>query len=488
MTTKTPVAAGRDLHVQSLLIGGELVAAEGDERIDVVSPYTEEVVGSVPRPTAAEADRALDTARQALDGGAWSRLTPRDRGLAITRIADALQERKVEATELYTLETGVPISSSPALAVVTDVVLRSYAEMAVDDTFVEQRDWRGSQLLVRQEPVGVALGISPWNAPVAGISFMLGPALAAGCPIVLKPAAEAPLSSQVLVDAVLDADLPPGAVSILPGDGALGAHMTRHPAVDKIAFTGSSAVGRSIMATASERMVRVTLELGGKGPAIVCDDADLDGLARMLVMAGMGNSGQVCAAQTRLLLPRTRHDEFLDRFVAEVDRLVVGDPMDPRTDVGPLTMERQRDRVESYLQVGRDEGARVVTGGGRPADQPTGWFVEPTVFADVDPGMRVAQEEIFGPVVVAIPYDDDEDAIRIANDSVYGLVGSVHTTDPDRGLAIAERLRTGQVHVNGYGTCAGQPFGGFRSSGIGRKGGREGLQAYLETKVVQRHG
>ncbi|RLV76160.1 hypothetical protein D3C57_143080 [Streptomyces rapamycinicus NRRL 5491] len=483
----TAAVEAASLHRAELLIGSQLTPARSDERIEVISPYSEEVIGSIPRVTRSEADLALRAARAAFDDGPWPRMAPVERGRALIRLADALAERKDESALLYTLETGVPISTSPALGFVTDTILRAYAEMATDEHFTEQRRWLGSEVTVRQEPVGVALGISPWNAPVAGISFMIAPALTAGCPIVLKPASEAPLSTQVLAEAVAAADLPPGVVSILPGDGDLGAYLVERPEVDKIAFTGSTAVGTSIMASAAQRMVRVTLELGGKGPAIVCDDADLDALAGTLVRAGMGNSGQVCSAQTRILVPRSRHDEFLDRIVAEAAALTVGDPMDPATDLGPLTMKRQRDRIEDYLRIGREEGARVALGGSRPKGLDRGWFIEPTIFDGVEPGMRIAQEEIFGPVLCVLSYEDDDEAVKIANDSTYGLVGSVFTTDSERAERIASQMRVGQVHINGYGTCPGQPFGGFKRSGIGRKGGPEGLAAYLETKVVQRH-
>lgn len=475
-------------HIDRLMIAGEWVAPTSTDRIDVVSPYTEKIVGSIPAPTVAEADSAVSAARSAFETGPWPRMKPEERGAAITRLADELWDRREEAARLYSLETGVPISTSPALGAVADLILRSYAQMCTPETFVAERQSMGRQVTVRQEPVGVALGVSPWNAPVAGISFMLGPALAAGCPIVLKPASEAPLATAMLAEAVMAADLPHGVVSILPGDGVLGDYLVGHPGIDKIAFTGSTAVGKHIMSVAAERMARVTLELGGKGPAILCDDVDLDSMVGTLVRAGLGNSGQVCSAQTRILVPRSRHDEIVERIVTEAAELIVGDPMDPATDLGPLTLERQRERVEGYIAVGRAEGAVIALGGGRPQQFDTGWFVEPTIFDGVEPSMRIAQEEIFGPVLCVLSYDDDDHAIAIANDSQYGLVGSVFTSDAERGEAIAARMRTGQVHINGYGTCPGHPFGGFKQSGLGRKGGPEGLAAYLETKVVQRHG
>jgi betaine-aldehyde dehydrogenase len=419
------------------------------------------------------------SAREAFATVRWS--AP-ERGAALQRIADELEARLDELTTLSTAETGVPISTSPALQRVALKVLRDYAEMRVP---FESRTPRARIL---REPVGVALGIAPWNAPVAGLSFMLGPALAAGCPIVLKPAHEAPLATYVLADAVAAADLPQGMVSILPGDASLGEHLVRHPGIDKISFTGSTVAGRRIGALAAERIARVTLELGGKSPAIVADDADLDAVVGALVAGGAGNSGQVCCALTRVLVSERRHDELVERLAVALEALQVGDPMDPATDVGPLALERQRERVEGYIALGREQGARVVTGGGRPADLRHGWFVEPTLFDRVEPSMRIAREEIFGPVISVLAYRDLDDAVALANDSDYGLLCSVFTRGDDVAERLARGVRAGQVHINGYGTCTGEPFGGFKQSGIGRKGGAEGLDAFLETKVIERHG
>jgi aldehyde dehydrogenase (NAD+) len=477
----------RDLHRKHFFIGGEFVDASGDERIDVISPFTEEVIGSIPVPTEAEATAALNAARKAFDDGPWPRMKPQERARALERIADALLETKDECAEVMSLDNGMPVKSSPGMGRSTDVILRSYADLARTYEFSSSRPWQGSQVSIFREPMGVVLAIAPWNGPVSGNTHMLAPALAAGCTIVLKPASEAPLSLEYLARAVQKADLPPGVVSVLPADKPTGEYLINQPQIDKIAFTGSTAVGRHIMEVAARNMVRVTLELGGKGPAVICDDVDLDTYADGIIRSGMWHSGQVCAAQTRLLVPASRHDEILDRLVDRTAALVVGDPMDPKTDIGPLTMQRQRTRVEEYIAAGRAEGAKVVLGGGRPNDLPTGWFVEPTIFDGVDNSMRIAQEEIFGPVLSVITYEHEDDAVKIANGSIYGLSGSVWTQDPQRAERLARRMQVGQVHVNGHSTCPGQPFGGFKQSGIGRKGGPEGLEAYLETKLVQHH-
>jgi aldehyde dehydrogenase (NAD+) len=474
-------------HQSQLLIGGRLVDATGPERYEVLSPFTEEVIGSVPVPTEKEIRSALESAREAFDGGPWPRMSPADRADALDRLALELRKREQESAEVYSRETGMPISSSPGMGRVTDTVLSTFADLARAFPFKERRPWPAGTLQIVKEPVGVVLSIAPWNGPVAGISHSLAPALAAGSTIVIKPAAEAPLAVHILSEAIVAAGFPPGVISILPGNGTVGANLCRQPEIDKIAFTGSTAVGKQIMTTAADRMVRVTLELGGKGPAVICEDADIESLAPAIVRSGLGMSGQVCAAQTRLLVPRAKHQEMVEALVAETKRLKLGDPMDPSTDLGPLTTARQRDRVENYLDIGRREGARIVIGGGRPAEFSTGWFIEPTIFVDVDNSMRIAQEEIFGPVLVVIDYQDDDDAVRLANASKYGLTGTVWSSDADRALRIARRMRCGQVHVNGFGTCPGQPFGGYKESGIGRKGGIEGLEAYLETKAIEVH-
>jgi len=337
---------------------------------------------------------------------------------------------------------------------------------------------------VRREPVGVAGCIIPWNVPLFVLMLKLGPALAAGATVVVKPAPETPLDAIILAEAVEQAGIPPGVVNIVAAGREVGEHLVRHPDVDKIAFTGSTAAGRRIASICGEQLKRVTLELGGKSAAIILDDVDLPGVIAGLLPGALMNNGQACVAQTRILASRSRYREVADALVAAVRAWTVGDPMDPSTLCGPLVAARQRDRVEGYIALGKQEGATLACGGGRPKGLAKGWYVEPTVFVDVDNRMRIAQEEIFGPVLAVIPYDDEADAVRIANESAYGLSGSVWTGDVDRGLGVARRVRTGTYTVNGFAMEFGAPFGGFKCSGVGRELGPEGLEAYLEPKQI----
>jgi betaine-aldehyde dehydrogenase len=337
--------------------------------------------------------------------------------------------------------------------------------------------------LVRHEPVGVVAAIVPWNVPLFTAALKLGPALAAGCTVVLKPAPETPLDAYLLAEVIEASGLPEGVVNIVAAGREAGEHLVCHPGVDKVGFTGSTAAGRRIASLCGERLKRFTLELGGKSAAVILDDADIAATMAGLVPAAFMNNGQACVAQTRILAPAERYDEVAEALVEAVRAMTVGDPLDPTTVIGPLVAARQRDRVEGYIAAGIEEGAKPAIGGnGRPARP--GWFVEPTVFIGANNQMRIAREEIFGPVVAVIPYEDTEDAIRIADDSDYGLSGSVWTADVSRGLEVARRVRTGTFGVNGSGMDFGAPFGGFKSSGIGRELGPEGLTHYLEDKTI----
>ena len=453
--------------------------------IEVVSPHSEEVVGRVPEAKEADIDRAVAAARAAFDRGPWPWLDAAERAEAMARLLAALHRRSETMAITITTEMGSPISfSNIGQVMAAHMVFDTYVSLARTYAFEQLRPGRLGPALVRREPVGVVAAIVPWNVPLFATLLKLGPALAAGATIVIKPAPETPLDAVLLAEAILEAEIPAGVINLVPAGREVGEFLVTHPGIDKVSFTGSTAAGRRVAALCGERLRRVTLELGGKSAAIVCDDADLNATIPGLLPAAVMNNGQACVAQTRVLAPRRRYRDVVDALAAAVGALDVGDPMDPGTIIGPLVAERQRDRVEGYIRLGREEGARVVAGGGRPAGLRTGWYVEPTVFADVDNGMRIAREEIFGPVVAVIPYEDEADAVRIANDSDFGLSGSVWTADNDRGLDIARRVRTGTYTINGFAMEFGAPFGGFKCSGIGRELGPEGLEAYLEPKTI----
>jgi acyl-CoA reductase-like NAD-dependent aldehyde dehydrogenase len=438
----------------------------------------------VPLADVTDAERAIDAARVAFDTGAWPRMTGVERAAYLKRFSAAVKERLPLLSRIWTAQVGAPVSFASMFAPVAPAMFDYYAGLAESYAFTETRQTPRGEARVSRGPVGVAVLIAPWNAQLPILSYKLGAALAAGCTVVVKSSPETPLDALVLAECADEAGLPPGVFNVITADRDVGAHLVASPKIDKVSFTGSTSAGKQIGAACLARMTRFTLELGGKSAALVLDDADLASTLSAVVPYSMPFSGQICFAQTRILLPRSRHDEFLDAYVAAVSGMIVGDPWDDATHVGPLSTAAQLERVLRYIDQGQKEGARLMTGGVRSEQFDHGYFVEPTVFAGVTRDMTIAQEEIFGPVVSVMLYDDLEDAIKTANASDFGLSGTVFTTDLEKGYGIAKRMKTGNVTVNGLEMAPNVPFGGFKQSGMGREGGPEGLEAFLEYQAI----
>ncbi|MEZ0382807.1 aldehyde dehydrogenase [Mycobacterium sp. pW045] len=473
----------------TLFIGGKWTAPATDQVIEVHSPATGEYVGKVPLATKDDVDNAVAAARRAFDSGPWPSTPPAERAAVIAAAIKLMEERKELFTSLLAAETGQPPTGVETMHWLSSIgALNFFAGPAVDEvSWEEVRTGAYGQTIVRREPLGVVGAIVAWNVPLFLAVNKLGPALLAGCTVVLKPAAETPLSANALAQVFADAGLPEGVLSVVPGGAETGQALTSNPDVDIFSFTGSSAVGKEIGKRAAELLKPCTLELGGKSAAIVLPDVDLASAIPMLVFSGIMNTGQACVAQTRILAPRSRYEEIVEAIKNFVTALPVGLPDDPAAQIGALITEKQRQRVESYIAKGIEEGARLVCGGSRPEgreDLAAGFFVEPTVFADVDNSMTIAQEEIFGPVLSIIGYDTEEEAIAIANDSVYGLAGSVWTTDVPHGIEVASKIRTGTYGINWYAFDPCCPFGGYKNSGIGRENGKEGVEHFTQQKSV----
>jgi acyl-CoA reductase-like NAD-dependent aldehyde dehydrogenase len=465
---------------ERLFIGGRWRAPATDQKITVISPHTEQSIGQAPEASPADVDKAVLAAREAFDNGPWPRMSVDERIGKIEKLTAIYAGHTDEMADLITAEMGSTRSFS-RLGQAVGALAQMHVVVATAREFpwAERRPGLFGEVHVRRAPVGVVGAIVPWNVPQFLIMPKLIPALIAGCTVVVKPAPETPLDALWLAEMIEEIDLPEGVVSIIPGGRETGESLVRHPGVDKISFTGSSATGRRIAALCGEQLKRVSLELGGKSAAIILDDADLKQTVKGLKMASLMNNGQACVAQTRILVSDKRHDEVVDALADMMSGLQVGDPADEATDIGPLVAQRQQDRVNGYIQAGLDEGARIVVGGiDRPHDR--GWYVTPTLFAEATNQMKIAREEIFGPVVTVLKYSDEAEAIRIANDSDYGLAGSVWTADTAHGLQIAEQVRAGTYGINMYTLDTTCPFGGFKQSGIGREFGSEGLSEYVE--------
>lgn len=465
-----------------VFIGGEFRPSE--RTVPVIEAATGEILGYGPSVTLADIDDAVAAARG--DGAAqWKAATVDERAEGLKRFAAALRVRGQDTATLVSRENGMPITLSRTVnGAFPSVLVNYYAKLIKGWTAEAVRPALIGHTIVRREPIGVVGAITPWNYPQALAVMKIAPALAAGCSVVLKASPETALDALVFAEAAAEAELPPGVLNVVPGDAAAGAHLVTHPGVDKVAFTGSTNAGRVIGAECGRLIRPVTLELGGKSAAIILDDADLDATVEGLRSASFVNNGQTCHLSSRILVPNGRYDEFVSAIAHLAASLRVGDPLDEKTEIGPLVSERQRERVLEYIQVGRDSGARLVAGGSVPAEMTRGWFVAPTVFADVDNRDRLAQEEIFGPVITITPYEDDAEAVQLANDTEFGLAGTVWSRDSARATEIARAMHTGSVGVNHYQLDVQSPFGGIKSSGLGRELGPEGLEAYLITKSV----
>ena len=467
-------------------IGGEWVRPSSDSTIDVISPATEELFVRVAEAQEADINRAVAAARQAFDHGPWPRMSHAERAVFLRAIAKKITERAEDIAVVWPNEAGVIHALAQAVHVSVARTYDFYAGLADTFKFEERHKPLGGGeigLLVR-EPVGVVAAIIPWNGPVMLIAYKIAPALLAGCSIVLKASPEAPGMAYIIAQIAEEVGLPPGVLNVITADRAVSELLVRHPGVDKISFTGSSAAGKKIASICGERIARFTLELGGKSAALILDDYDVETAAKALIAPACRLTGQVCASLTRIVVSRNRHDQFVEALAANFGAVKVGDPFDPATQMGPVAMRRQRDRIEGLIAKGKAEGAQLATGGGRPAHLNRGFFVEPTVFGNVDNNSTIAREEIFGPVLSVIPADNEAHAIEIANDTVYGLNNSVFTNDPDRAYRVARQLRSGTVGHNIYRADFSIAFGGFKQSGIGREGGTEGLMPYLETKTI----
>ena len=481
----TTTAEHTDLDRIRFFIDGEWVDPRGSDTHRTLEAATGEPLGTAALATEADIDAAVKAARRALDTGPWGRTTAAERAEVMHRFAAALAARAEATSALVSRENGMPIGLSTAFNGAAPAgLLQMYAELIKVLPLEEVRPSQAGSTIVRREPVGVVGAIAPWNYPQVLAMMKIAPALAAGCTVVLKPSPETALDSYVMGDAAQEAGLPPGVLNIVLADRDAGAALVSHPDVDKIAFTGSTATGRIIGAECGRLIRRMTLELGGKSAAIFLDDGDIETFLAGIGMASFMNNSQTCATQSRILAPRSRYDELVDALAGWTRAQTIGNPLDPSVTMGPMASEKHLQRVLGYIDIAKNSDARLVSGGGRPKDQTRGWFVEPTVFADVDNGDQLAREEVFGPVMAVIPFDNDDDAVRIANDSNYGLGGSVWTTDEQRGIDVARRVRTGTIGVNYYLLDLGSPFGGMKDSGIGRELGPEALNSYLEYKSI----
>ena len=478
---------------EHLYIGGRWTASDGDATQTAINPANEEPIGTVPQASASDVTRAIEAAREAFDNGPWPRMKPRERAKVLSRMAEIMRRRQRELADLDVTEVGRARLLAESLFV--DIPITHFEDMAervlpgfeFDEPMLPYvTDLGVGQGVVRREPYGVASIITPFNAPFFLAAFKLAPALAAGCTTILMPSPNTPLSAFVMAEIADEAGLPAGVLNVVTGSPEAGMLLTTHPGIDLVSFTGSDAVGRKVMAQSADTLKKVVLELGGKSANIVCEDADLSRVIPDVVANFTINAGQGCSMLTRTLVHTSIHDELVNGLKAAMDHIKVGDPADETVTMGPLISAAQRDRVEQLIQAGLAEGAQLARGGGRPAHLAKGFFVEPTVFVGVDNSMTIAQREFFGPVTVVIPFGDDAEAVRLANESDFGLAGGVWSGDPARAYRIGEQIQAGMVSLNGGGSGLSPhgPFGGYKASGFGREWGKWGLSEFLQHKAL----
>ena len=481
-TTSSPVA-----HPDRFFIDGQWAQPSSNATIDVINSSTEEVFLRVAEAKEADVNKAVAAAKKAFDKGPWPRLSHAERAKYLYAIAKELEARVADSAEIWSTESGVisPIAKGGSAGLAG--IYKYYGDLAETYAWEEERTpgpGSGKYGMIVREPVGVVGAIVPWNAPGSLIAYKVAPALIAGCTVILKASPEAPGAAYLLAEIAEKVGLPQGVLNVLTADREVSELLVRHPDVDKIAFTGSTAAGKKIGSICGERIARCTLELGGKSAGVVLDDYDVAKAAKSIARMAPFLSGQVCSSLTRIIVTKARHDALVEALAEAFKGIKVGSAFEEGTQMGPLAMSRQRDRVEHYIKAGKDAGFKVATGGGRPANLKKGFFIEPTVFANVDNNSVIAREEIFGPVLSVIPADNEEQAIDIANDTPFGLNASVFTNDAAKAYAVSRRLRSGTVGHNSFRTDFSIAFGGFKQSGIGREGSTEGLKNYLETKTV----